>query len=728
MVVGKPDFNMNSYGIKYFVKGDDLENDSEQSTDHMQDKVNIPTLKPASVNDSIGGTSPAKISGKRVGGTSNIQSTAKVPEKISASTSATIDRVRAERGTTRKRNASGVPLKETEHAKKLEPEGKHTKDTKYYYDKDRKVNTYLGETEKPNDTYVAPIAGGTKVVNAPEGVPQGKSRRQEAKDKLTDAGKEKLGNRSASRYADEGKIPSSGKGAKEEFDNRSGTGGKDSDGNIKLKPVSEHSSDTKVPRALRRDVKTIHKEPNISDEDKQELTGGQKRVTVNDDKKGTKGNANELYEKIHGHKYGEKPEETTEEKVTNFKRQLRGELSVQAQQRSDTKAAEQKKLSEQKYNKEQGQHGSDSETEERANAADTETDSETSSRAHTGDYKQHIKPVDDTNQGYRTTFDSEEAKEIAHKKVTDKKTEEEDKTNPKDKKRREAILGHTGDKKVDSTTSSTSPKDPPKSNVVIEQTEDKKNEELGTTIPATQTKDEATTNVRASKKLQDIADQKAAEKKLKESEKEDLPTDATGTGKGDFTMTKQQIADAKAGKGKSKPKAKPKATTPNLSDEQMKKLMDDKAKRDSKTKAMDIIMDMAIMKLDLMKDIKDGKGSDMPKKGAKQLPQEFIGQTMDAKNGKMTKEKPLTEYDNYDNKHGLTARTERHRGNTLRHKKRDVKYGSSMDTQGMTPPAGSSLMDRDDAEVPKGKKSPNDLGKSAAETVFKAITLKLDLM
>ena len=51
-----------------------------------------------------------------------------------------------------------------------------------------------------------------------------------------------------------------------------------------------------------------------------------------------------------------------------------------------------------------------------------------------------------------------------------------------------------------------------------------------------------------------------------------------------------------------------------------------------------------------------------------------------------------------------------------------------MDTQGMTPPAGSSLMDRDDAEVPKGKKSPKDLGKSSAEIIFKAISLKLDLM
>ena len=32
----------------------------------------------------------------------------------------------------------------------------------------------------------------------------------------------------------------------------------------------------------------------------------------------------------------------------------------------------------------------------------------------------------------------------------------------------------------------------------------------------------------------------------------------------------------------------------------MQKLMDAKSKRDSKTKASDIIMDMAIMKLDLM--------------------------------------------------------------------------------------------------------------------------------
>ena len=151
----------------------------------------------------------------------------------------------------------------------------------------------------------------------------------------------------------------------------------------------------------------------------------------------------------------------------------------------------------------------------------------------------------------------------------------------------------------------------------------------------------------------------------------------------------------------------------------MKKLMEEKAARDKNKTANEIITDMNIMKLDLMKN--------KPKKGGKQLSQTFIGQTMDAKNSKMTKEKPLTEYDNYDNKHGLTTRTERHRGNTLRHKKRGVKYGSSMDTQGMTPPAGSSLMDRDGGDVPKGKESPKDLGKSASETIFKAISLKLDL-
>ena len=324
MVVGKPDFNMNSYGIKYFVKGEDsLENSTQDDLDSQQDKTSKIDLKPAKINESIGSSNSAKpvLSGKRTGINPSI---AKVPEKISPSTSATIDRVRAERGTTRDANESGEPIKEgggdTISYKKLEPQGKHTKDTKYYYDKDRKVNNYLGEDKEPNETYTAPIAGGTKVVNAPEGVPQGKSRRDEAKDKLSEAGKKKLGTSSASRYADEGKTPSSGKGAKEEFDKRTGTGGKEDE--IKLKPVSEHSSDTKVPRALRRDVKTIHKEPNISDEDKQEMTGGQKKVTVNDDKKGTKGNASELYEKIHGHKYGEKPEETTEEKVDSILQKL----------------------------------------------------------------------------------------------------------------------------------------------------------------------------------------------------------------------------------------------------------------------------------------------------------------------------------------------------------------------------------------------------------------------
>mgnify|MGYP003635173161 CR=1 FL=1 len=143
------------------------------------------------------------------------------------------------------------------------------------------------------------------------------------------------------------------------------------------------------------------------------------------------------------------------------------------------------------------------------------------------------------------------------------------------------------------------------------------------------------------------------------------------------------------------------------------------APADLKRKAAETILKAILLKLDLMKNT--------PKKGGKELPQDFIGQTMGAKNGKMTKEKPLTEYDNYDNKHGLTARTERHRGNTLRHKKRDVKVGSSMDVQGMTPPAGSSLMDEIGAKVPKGTKSPNDLGKSSAETVLKAILLKLDL-
>jgi hypothetical protein len=93
--------------------------------------------------------------------------------------------------------------------------------------------------------------------------------------------------------------------------------------------------------------------------------------------------------------------------------------------------------------------------------------------------------------------------------------------------------------------------------------------------------------------------------------------------------------------------------------------------------------------------IKDGA---LPKKGGKDLPQDYAGQAVHAKNRNITSEKQLKEYDNYDNKHGLIARTEQSRGNSLT---------SRLRHQGSTRPNGMNHFDEDNTkELPPTGKAP----------------------
>ena len=693
MAVGKPNFNLNSYGIKYFQKGDDSIDEVDERTD---DKVNTVTTggglkQPTKLDTQLGSINTQLNAGqnnKVVDKKPKFKPSApKVKPNISASTSSTIDNVRAE------------------NAKKLESDRataatKPDKKTDYYYNKPAKVNHYLGEDKQDNDVALSPALGGVKTDHAPTDVPQGKSARERWNKEHPKAA-EKLVNQNRTgdskgqgAHVAETRKPSSGAGAREEFLNREGVGEDDDDKDSAHKnkvPLNEQGSDNQAIRGVKRDLKNVKNEPNISDKDKEDLIGDNKKVTT-----GKTGNANELYEKIHGHKYTEKPAKSEEEKRNDYKRELRGNLSIQEEQREESK----KKEIEATRKRLQGKKFQDTkmsgEEIERNKREDEETEAETTSRAHTGKYRDNqgmedSPPLDNSNRGYRADFDSTEAMDIAHKKRTDKETKNLDFQNPKDKKRREAILGHTGDKKPDNNSSlQPQPKGERKeSNVSIQHTEDKVNEVTGKKIPATQTKEQADTNEKV-RQINEVTEmEKEKERKAESKEIEELKHDEEGNWKGIDAITPAGIAakkkerlerEAAAAKKKEKKTSKKKPTPKStLTEAQMKKLMDDKAKRDSKTKSVDIIMDMNIMKLDLMKN--------KPKKG--NLVQDRAGQAIKQINSTAVKEKREKD---------MVMPT----NNLLEHIHSKTK-------------------------VPEGKGSPNDLGKSASETIFKAISLKLDL-
>jgi len=734
MAVGKPNFNLNSYGITYFQKVDSLD-EVDESRD---DKVNTVTTggglkQPTKLDTELGSINTQLNAGQN---NKVIDKKPKFkPSKPKVQTNLTPEQEARFDKNSKTHAAEWTKLHPKPMTDKERKTG-HTNNTDYYSNKPAKVNHYLGEDEQPNEAATSAITGGVKTGHAPKDVPQGKTQRErwnEAHPKEA----EKLRNENRTgdskgqgRYVNETRRPSSGKGAKEEWEKREGVADHEDDvagkAHASKVPLNEQTSDSKAVRGVKRDFKNVKNEPNISDEDKKDLIGDNKKVTVGD-----KGNADKLHENIRGHKNTELPKESDEEKKHRYSKEVRGALDTQAKQRAETMEKERKARAGQKFQDDK----LTGEEHKRTLAEDEESDIETTSRAHTGKYRDvqpmedQPKGADDSKGGYRKDFSNVEAMDIAHKKRTDKETKNLDFQNPKDKKRREAILGHTGDKKENtpslkpaSSRTTIREGNEDTSNVSIQHTEGKVGFD-GKKQKPTQTKEQADTNekVRQVKVVGEM--EKEKERKAEATETEELKHDEKGNWKENYTPTAEEKAKRKKERLAAEAKKKEKKTAKkepksNLSEAQMKKIMDDKAARDSKTKSVDIIMDMNIMKLNLMKNT--------PKKGAKQLSQSFIGQTMDAKNSKIATEKPLTEYDNYDNKHGLTARTERHRGNKLRHKNPNVP--PSLDHQLLQPPAGSSLMDRDDAEVPKGKKSPKDLGKSSAEIIFKAISLKLDLM
>tara|TARA_B110000438_G_scaffold23094_1_gene21082 strand:+ start:8172 stop:10088 length:1917 start_codon:yes stop_codon:yes gene_type:complete len=638
MAVGKPNFNLNSYGIKYFQKGDDLQNTERQDLDSQQDKVSTVTGggvdQPTKLDTQLGSINTQLNAGQNnttVGKKPKFKpSKAKVKPNISASTSASLDNVRAE------------------NAKKLESDRataaiKPDKNTKYYYNKPTKVNNYLGDKKQDSEVALSPVIGGVKTDHAPDDVPKGESAR-EAWNKKHPKTAKKLGNRNRTgdskgqgAHVAETRKPSSGKGAREAWLEREGVG-EDDDDNTSHKnkvPLDEQGSDNKAIRGVKGDLKNVKNEPNISDKDKKDLIGDNKKVTVNDDKKGTKGNASELYEKIHGHKYTEKPEKSEEEKRHDYRQELLGNLNEQEKQREEAKKKEKleraarhrggvKTRKEERRGETDGDEQITTEEAARRNAADKETDAETTSRAHTGKYRDvqpmedQPKGADDSKGGYRKDFSNVEAMDIAHKKRTDKETKNLDFQNPKDKKRREAILDHVGDKKPDNNSSlKPQPKSERKeSNVSIQHTEDKVNEVTGKTIPATQTKEQAATNEKVRQVREVTEMEKEKERKAEDKETIELKHDEKGNWKEDYTPTAEEKAKKKkerlerqavASKKKEKPKTKKtkkKEPESKLSEEQMKKLLEESSARDknkdkNKT-ANDIIMDMAILKLDLM--------------------------------------------------------------------------------------------------------------------------------
>ncbi len=747
MAVGKPNFNLNSYGIKYFQKGDDLQNTERQDLDSQQDKVNTVTTggleQPTKLDTQLGSINNQLNAGQnnkpKVSKPKFKPSKAKVKPNMTAEQEAKFDKISAES----KRETSGNTFSKTPTQN-----AKPDKKTNYYYNKPTKVNHYLGDKKQDSEVALSPVIGGVKTDHAPDDVPKGESAR-EAWNKAHPKAAKKLGNRSRTSHAAETRKPSSGKGAREAWLEREGVG-EDDDDNTSHKnkvPLDEQGSDNKAIRGVKGDLKNVKNEPNISDEDKKDLIGDNKKVTVNDDKKGTKGNASELYEKIHGHKYTEKPEKSEEEKRYDYRQELLGNLNEQEKQREEAKKKEKleraarhrggvKTRKEERRGETDGDEEITTEEAARRNAADKETDKETTSRGHTGKYRdvqgleEHGSTYDASNRGYRENFDREEAMDIAHKRTAERTTAKEDEKDKKAKEKREAILDHVGDKKENppslkpaSSRTMIGEGNQEPSNVSIQHTEDKVNEVTGKTIPATQTKEQAATNEKVRQVNEVTEMEKEKERKAEAKETIELKHDEKGNWKKDYTPTAEEKAKKKkerlerqaaAAKKKEKPKTKKtkkKEPESKLSEEQMKKLLEESSARDknkdkNKT-ANDIIMDMAILKLDLMKDAKDGKGSNKPMFGSDDI--EYGGDTF-------SNDRALTREENYLETYGGDDEPT---GTTL------DKLGEVEDIKFKNPKQADKYLNA--PNMTKKQPIKPKIASAASETIFKAISLKLDL-
>jgi hypothetical protein len=705
MAVGKPNFNLNSYGIKYFQK-DDLTNTERQDLDSQQDKVNTVTggglKQPTKLETELGSINTQLNAGQNNKVVDKKPKASIKPSKPKVQTNLTPEQEARFDKNSARHAAEWAKLHPKPKTDK-EREAGHTNTTDYYYNKPAKVNHYLGEDKKQDEVALSPVIGGVKTDHAPDDVPKGESARARWNKAHPKAAK-KLGNKNRTgdskgqgAHVAETRKPSRGKGAREEFLNREGVGQDDDDQTAHRSkvPLDEQGSDNQAIRGVKRDLKNVKNEPNISDEDKKDLIGDNKKVTVGD-----KGNAGALYEKIHGHKYTEKPEKSEEEKRHDYRQELLGNLNEQQKQREEAKKKELERAAshrggvktrkEERRGEKDGDEQITTEEAARRNAADKESDVETTSRTHTGDYKQHVKPVDDTNQGFRMEFDREEAMEIAHKKRTDKETKNLDFQNPKDKKRREKILGHTGDKKPDNNSSlQPQPKgDRKESNVSIQHTEGKVGFD-GKKQKPTQTKEQAATNEKVRQVREVTEMEKEKERKAEEKETKELKHDEKGNWKENYTPTAEEkakkkeerlAAAAKKEEAKAK-KTKKKVPKTKLSEAQMKKLMEESAARDkNKKKANDIIMDMNIMKLDLMNKKDEGEEADFGKKQEKLHRGGSIGG---------------------HNRARATAQDFRPKQTTFAEDQEE--YGK--------------IYERDN----------NSLKSQAAETIYKAIALKLDL-
>ena len=218
----------------------------------------------------------------------------------------------------------------------------------------------------------------------------------------------------------------------------------------------------------------------------------------------------------------------------------------------------------------------------------------------------------------------------------------------------------------------------------------------------------------------------------------------------------------------------PLADKPNTYPKAAERARQEEAKESKKSN--DIIMDMNIMKLDLMKDATDGKGSNKPdtREDVEGLdwswgnhkrdgeiatglnPQEFQGQSTQARRSynkpahlrgdKFHSPKPFSQEKVYDRENrGGTIKQQAQYQRSRTKDPRDTSDDDSMrDSHGARNVTEAQRKENESNELahwrkhgkaPPQKKpskplsgnAPSDLGKSAAETVFKAISLKLDL-
>ena len=148
MVVGKPDFNLNSYGIKYFQKGEDSLENSEQDNYNQDRDSETKGIKVPKISETIGGSGTAA---PKKAPKAKPKPKVGLDTKLTPEQESTFDRRHANylqsggyEGKTGKKDPSTQfpfhkPSRDDTHPPVADEK------TDYYYNESAPVNNYLGE-------------------------------------------------------------------------------------------------------------------------------------------------------------------------------------------------------------------------------------------------------------------------------------------------------------------------------------------------------------------------------------------------------------------------------------------------------------------------------------------------------------------------------------------------------------------------------------------------------